>query len=187
MRPTATILAGPNGAGKSTLASVEFAREIESGCFLFANDADEGSSVYGERLAPEELTGRLNQAAGLVRRQTSFVLETSLSSTALLDFLPGLRQQGYDIFLLFLFISDPDLSIFRVAQRAQLGGAYVSADLVLRRYQAGIRHLPAYIDAVTYAKIFLSDGEPREILTKSIDGFRAHDPDVWRAIEERLG
>lgn len=51
-----------------------------------------------------------------------------------------LKKQGYQIYLLFLWLKDIELAIARVKERVRLGGHLVPEETIRRRYRSGIKN-----------------------------------------------
>lgn len=69
----------------------------------------------------------------LVRKRSSFAIETTLSGRTLAHRLSAYRNQGYFLALIYLWISDVNTSIFRVAMRVREGGHDIDSSTLLRR------------------------------------------------------
>ena len=135
------IIAGPNGAGKTT-----FAREFlpkEAGCPDFINVdliaaglspfAPEKAALRAARLMLEEIRRRVSKGQ-------SFAFETTLSGRNYARLIPAWRAAGYHVKLIFLSLPSPDLAVARVATRVAQGGHSVPEDVVLRRFESGLRN-----------------------------------------------
>jgi len=139
------IIAGPNGAGKTT-----FAREIlphEADCPLFIN-ADliaaglspfrpDTAAIRAGRLMLEEIDR--NAAAG-----DNFAFETTLAGHTYARRIPVWQAAGYTVKLIFLSLNTPEEAIERVALRVEQGGHDVPADVIRRRFAAGVRNFREY-------------------------------------------
>jgi predicted ABC-type ATPase len=51
-----------------------------------------------------------------------------------------LKRDGYRVHLLYLYVSDPEISVHRVAQRVVLGGHGVPENVIRRRYSRSLRN-----------------------------------------------
>jgi len=181
--PRIWLLAGPNGAGKTTFARESFPELIKQARFLNADDIarklspgdQQRSAISAARLA-------LKRRKTLTSRAESFAIETTLASRTLLRMLSGLTKTGYEIRLIYLYISNPNLCIQRVAQRVALGGHHIPMDVILRRYELSLKLLPRYLDVADTAEIYLADGLPRTILRKDRRKTRIIDRAAWKAI-----
>ena len=182
-KPKLQLLAGPNGAGKSTFARSNFPELVGTGRFLNADD-------IARSLSPNDQAGASLRAARLAlqRRQrfldgsVSFAMETTLASRTLLLAVRHARRIGYRVELTYLYISNPQLCIQRIAQRVALGGHHIPVDVVMRRYEQSLRLLPRYLEVVDVADVYLADGIPRPVLRKDGKGTHVRDRAIWKAI-----
>jgi predicted ABC-type ATPase len=81
------------------------------------------------------MLARLKTLAG---QHESFAFETTLASKSFAPWLSTLRQRGYAVHVVFLWLTLSGLALERVAQRVTLGGPSVPAEAVERRYRAGL-------------------------------------------------
>jgi predicted ABC-type ATPase len=165
--PVLVFLAGSNGAGKST-----FYKDYHQPLGLPFINADEIARVLRDASLPggtedlnriafekaEEL--RLSMLAG----RLSFCTETVFSDPhgAKLEFLRKAGASGYAVFLVFIGLSDPELSLARVMQRVEGGGHDIPDDKVRGRYPRTLANLRAAVPVVDEAFLFdnSSDREP---------------------------
>lgn len=160
------IIAGPNGAGKTT-----FAREFlpnEAACPVFINAdliaaglapfAPETAAVQAGRLMLTELERHF-------RAGNSFAFETTLSGRAYLRHIRQWQRAGYRVELIFLRLNHADEAVARVQQRVRQGGHDIPADVIRRRFAAGLdnfhRH---YAPAVNAWALYNNAGEIPELL-----------------------
>ena len=149
------IIAGPNGAGKTTFARSFLPEEAQCTRFINADLIAAGLSPF----APEAealKAGRLmlEEIAGCVRRGESFAFETTLAGFSYLARIRQWRAQGYHVSLFFFCLPDAETAIARVAERVRQGGHDIPAEVIRRRFTAGLRNLEnTYKSAVdTWAK-----------------------------------
>lgn len=133
--PNLVVVAGPNGSGKSTTAPKLLRDTLRVDEFINADLIASGLSGF----APE----RVAFAAGriMVRRmqeiaesKIDFALESTLSSRSLAPWISRLQAGGYAFHLLYLWLSNADLAVQRVADRVRQGGHNVPETVVRRRY-----------------------------------------------------
>jgi predicted ABC-type ATPase len=137
--PQVILIAGPNGAGKSTLAPILLRDEFELMEFVNADTIAIGlSALQPERTAIEARRVMLKRLRGLVERKASFAFETTLATRSYAHWLADLRQRGYKVNLMFIWLSSSDLAVERVKQRVIAGGHDIPEETIRRRYQNGV-------------------------------------------------
>lgn len=140
------FLAGPNGSGKSTF----FDEYLEDLGLPYVNadvlarrlrDALPGSSAgeverraFGEA---EAIRGAFLEAG------ISFCTETVFSDpySAKVEFLQRARAAGYTVFVVFIGLDSPQLSIGRVKQRVATGGHDVPDEKLISRFPRTLSNL----------------------------------------------
>ena len=126
-RPVLVFLAGPNGAGKTTFfeaylepLGIPNVNADRIGRILHEADPRAGQDAIDRRAFRQ--ADRLRGA--LLEARLSFCTETVFSDPAgaRLRFLDRARAAGFAVFLLFIGLRDPLLSVTRVRQRVMQGG-----------------------------------------------------------------
>jgi len=130
------IAAGPNGSGKST-----FARQfLKQNDYIFIN-ADE----IARELNPTEMeTAKLSAGRvffqrlyGNIQKGNNVLIESTLSGSYFHRYLPKIRENGYKITVIFVFLEHPRICIERIKERVIKGGHHVpDADVVRRFYRS---------------------------------------------------
>jgi predicted ABC-type ATPase len=182
------IIGGPNGAGKTTWAFNRLPPALNIREFVNADEIARGLSP----LAPESgalAAGRLmlERLNTLVDEHESFAFETTCSGRGHARLIERCRALGYQITLIFLWLSSPDLALARVAQRVGEGGHSIPKDVIIRRYAAGLRNMRVlYLPLADRALIYdNSDRSDVLIAAKQLDTpFTIHDTVRWNQIEE---
>ena len=144
------IIAGPNGAGKTTFAREYLLNEAHCPDFINVDLIAAGLSPFDPARAAIR-AGRimLSEIERRVRKHESFAFETTLSGQLYARMIPGWRNDGYRVRLVFLGLPDPEMAISRVAMRVAQGGHNVSSTIIRRRFVAGIRNFKdIYMDLV---------------------------------------
>lgn len=172
--PELYVIAGPNGAGKTTFA-IEFLPHFAK-CREFVN-ADliaGGLSPFSPATAAIE-AGRLMLAKidELSEQRHTFAFETTLSGRGYLALFTRLKDSGYRIHLVFLWLPRVELAIQRVRERVRRGGHSVPEADIRRRFDRGVRNLLTEYHALldTWALFDNSGSSPRIIAA-------ANGPDV---------
>ena len=156
-RPILIAIAGPNGAGKSSFFQTHLA---EAG-LDFVN-----ADILAERLslgayAAASLADDIRR--NLVQRRESFVFETVLSDPVgdKLEFLKSAEAAGYVVLLVFIGISDPEISSDRVAMRVSQGGHDVPEEKLKERYPRILSNLKRGL--VEIANVWVDDHSDLEL------------------------
>jgi predicted ABC-type ATPase len=182
------ILGGPNGAGKTTAARVLLPEFLDLHPFLNADD-------IARNLAPGDVesvalaAGRLmiEQMRALLRNGQSFALETTCSGRSYLRLLQQCKKEDWRITLLYFWLPSPEDAIARVARRVSHGGHNIPADVVVRRYYAGVSNMRnLYLPLAEEAEIYDNSDRLRILIAEKREGSAlfVHDPVRWMKIEE---
>lgn len=161
-QPRAIIIAGPNGAGKTT-----FAREflpVEAHCPVFVNAdliaaglspfAPEAAAIKAGRIMLAEIDDH-------VAHRRSFALETTLSGRAYAAKVQHWRSLSYQVNLYFLQLPTAEMAIERVRLRVAQGGHHIPAEVVRRRFAAGLQQFETTYKPIVNAW-FLYDNQHRQ-------------------------
>jgi len=110
--------------------------------FVNADSIAAGLSPFNpENVAVEAGRIMLQRIGHLLTENADFAFETTLSTRSYVSLLKKAQQQGYNVTLLYFWLSSPAFAIERVAQRVEEGGHNIPADVITRRYFRGIYNL----------------------------------------------
>lgn len=133
------VIAGPNGAGKTTLAPYLLRDWLELPEYVNADTIAQGLSAFQPELAAFEagriMLKRLHELAG---QRKNFAFETTLATRSYAGWLSELRNDGWRVNLIFVWLNSPALAVERVKQRVASGGHSIPEENILRRYQRGV-------------------------------------------------
>ena len=134
--PHCIIIAGPNGAGKTTFAREFLLRETGVVHFVNADLIAGGLSPLRPELAARQ-AGRLvlTELIRLAKAREDFAFESTLSGRTYLRLLTRRKAAGYQITIVFLTLTSPQLALQRIASRVRQGGHDIPRADVLRRFQ----------------------------------------------------
>src|SRR3989440_785937 len=187
--PQIIVIVGPNGAGKTSLAP--FLLQDRYGEFPFVNAdaiASGLSAFEPESVAIEAGRLMLNRLHDLSERRESFAFESTLAARSYAPWLTRLREQGYEVHLLFVWLRSVDLAIERVAERVRRGGHAIPSPELRRRYQRGINNLfELYIPlADTWAIYDNSEQDQAALVATGVNTGRpkVSRPDLWQMLLE---
>ena len=139
--PTLSVIAGPNGSGKSTLTAAIW---FEGNANLIDPDAiarrlDEAQPARSAIPAAREAIIRCK---GLLEDRASFTLETTLAGHGAMGILRQAKNAGYQTFLVYVSLGDPELHIERVRLRVSQGGHDIPDTDIRRRYWRSLVRAP---------------------------------------------
>jgi len=140
--PNVFVLGGPNGAGKSTAAPYILRDILKVTEFVNADVIARGLSGFDpDRAAMQAGRTMLTRLRELARERRDFAFETTLASRSFAPWLRRLREDGYRVHVVYIWVPDPETSVQRVRLRVLKGGHNVPPDVVRRRYRRGLRNL----------------------------------------------
>lgn len=140
--PNLYIIAGCNGAGKTTASYTILPELLNCNEFVNADNIAAGLSPFNpESVAFEAGRIMLQRIDELLNREVDFAFETTLSTRSYVSLVKRAQQKGYEVTLLFFWLSSPEMAMERVAKRVSKGGHNIPADVIERRYYRGIRNL----------------------------------------------
>ncbi len=166
--PVVFVLAGPNGAGKSTAAPVLVQEMAGIDRYINADAIARGLSPFDPAMSAVA-AGRvmLRHMDELAAERQNFAIETTLAGVRLAKRLEGLRDDGYQIHIVYLWLPSPELAVERVAQRVRLGGHSIDGPVVKRRYFRSLENFIAlYSPLAELWRVYDNSGISPEIVAK---------------------
>jgi predicted ABC-type ATPase len=139
--PQVIVISGPNGAGKTTAAEHLLRGAMSVQHFVNADWIARGLGAFDpDSVALEAGRAMLARLKQLAASRSDFAFETTLASRTFAPWIGRLCASGYEFSLLHLWLPDPEQAVSRVADRVRGGGHDVPADVIRRRYHAGLRN-----------------------------------------------
>ena len=162
------MIAGPNGAGKTTTTLEMMTQSSELYEFINADEIARGlAPLHPESVALAASKLMIQRLKELLAEDKNFAFETTASGTNYVRHLKLAKSKGYEINLTFLWLSNPEQAVKRVAQRVKQGGHYVQDNTIIRRYYAGIKNLMNfYLPLSDFAIILDNSSEKRRIIAR---------------------
>src|SRR5438445_608568 len=145
----AQLMKGARGIVDSGVTEFVNADMIASGLSAFR---PESVAITAGRI----MLARMRQLAAA---RENFAFETTLASRSFAPWLASLKESGYHVHLLFLWLRNAELAASRVAERVRLGGHDVPAYVVRRRYANGSRNFFLLYRPLTDSWEFLDNSE----------------------------
>lgn len=186
--PHVVIVAGPNGAGKSTAAPALLRDFLGIAEFVNADVIAQGLSAFNPAGTAVQ-AGRimLSRIRELADERKSFAYETTLAARSYANWIQELRESGYQVHLVYLWIRSPETAIERVAERVRNGGHHVPEDVVRRRYERGLSNLfNIYMPIVDYWVVLdNSDPDGYQLIASQVRGnsLQIQNESLWGLIE----
>ncbi len=138
---TLYIIAGCNGAGKTTASKTLLPEIWDCKEYVNADAIAFGLSPYNrEEMSIAAGKIMLMRIEELLEQNSSFSIETTLSTRSYVRLVDRAHEKGYVVTLLFFWLSSPEMAIQRVAARKAGGGHGIDTDVIIRRYYAGIKN-----------------------------------------------
>ncbi len=136
------IIAGCNGAGKTTASYTILPEILNCKEFVNADNIAAGISPFNpEGVAFEAGRIMLSRIQELMNEGADFAFETTLATRSYVSMVKKAQNMGYEVSLLYFWLSSPQMAIKRVAKRVSNGGHDIPKDVIQRRYFRGIRNL----------------------------------------------
>lgn len=168
--PRLYIIAGCNGAGKTTASMSILPEVLDCREFVNADEIAKGLSPFKpEEVAIEAGKLMLQRIDTLLSRHVSFAIETTLATRSYKNLVERTKASGYQVILLFFWLSSPEMAEMRVAQRVASGGHNIPKDVIHRRYWAGLRNLfEIFVPIVDLWSLYDNNTETQPIVKNSI-------------------
>lgn len=168
--PKLYIIAGCNGAGKTTASMSVLPDVLDCREFVNADEIAKGLSPFNpEEVAVEAGRLMLGRIDFLLSRRVSFAIETTLATKSYRNLVGRAKAAGYQVILLFFWLSSPEMAEIRVAERVASGGHDIPTDVIHRRYWAGLRNLfEIFIPIVDLWSLYDNNAETKPIVKNSI-------------------
>ena len=158
------IISGCNGSGKTTASYTVLPEILNCKEFVNADEIARGLSPFNpESVVIEAGRLMLQRIDFLLEKDTSFSIETTLSTKSYINLVRRAQEKGFSVRILFFWLNSPELAIRRVAERVAKGGHNIPEPIIRRRYTAGLKNLfNLFMDQVDYWDIYDNSDYPRK-------------------------
>lgn len=162
------IIAGCNGAGKTTASFTILPEVLDCVDYVNSDEIARGLSPLDPSLATIKATKiMLERIQELIGKRITFGLETTLSTKMLAKTIVQAQKVGYSVYLVFFWLSMPQLAVERVALRVASGGHNIDKDTIMRRYGNGIDNMfKVYMPIVDYWALVDNSGKSGKLVAE---------------------
>ena len=178
------IIAGPNGAGKTTASFTILPGLLRCKNFVNADEIARGISPFSpESVAVQAGRIMLHRIDELILQGVDFAIETTLATRSYVNLIKRAKKSGYKIFMLFFYLENPNQAILRVRQRVSEGGHDIPNEVIIRRYNLGIRNLiDLYIPICDNVTIYNNTNSPSNLIARKNGVLEVLDNCMWNQI-----
>jgi predicted ABC-type ATPase len=157
--------------------------------FVNADGIAAGISPFNpESVAFEAGRIMLHRIQGLMAEGVDFAFETTLSAKSYLPLINSARGRGYNINLLFFWLTSPEFAKQRVARRVRKGGHNIPPTIIERRYCRGIYNLlNLYIPVADNWMVYDNMDAGPVLIAKGTENFEQIivNPQLWGIIQQQ--
>ncbi len=184
--PNLYIIAGCNGAGKTTASYTVLPEILNCREFVNADNIAAGLSPFNvESVALAAGRIMLLRMDELLKENVDFAFETTLSTRSYVSFIKKAQLLGYQVALLYFWLSSPQNAVQRVAKRVSQGGHHIPSDVIERRYFRGIYNLVnLYIPLCNTWSVFDNMVSEPDLVAEGSNklGEVIYNYDIWKTI-----
>jgi predicted ABC-type ATPase len=186
--PNIVLIGGPNGAGKTTIARSVLADLIGMGEFVNADTLAAGLNGFDpERAAFAAGRIMLQRLRELAESRASFAFESTLASRTFAPWLMARAVEGYEVNVVFVWLSSPSMAVRRVRARVLAGGHSIPEEVVRRRYTRSVVNFVNLYKPIAHRwRVYDNsalDGA-RIVAGRDLDGLeQVHLPEIWDRIK----
>lgn len=159
--PRMYIISGCNGSGKTTCSYSLLPELLECRQFVNSDEFAKALSPFNPGAASIK-AGRLmmRKVIYLMERSQTFSIETTLATRALVKIVQRAQARGYEVTILYFWLSSPQKAIERVRSRVKAGGHDIPVEVIKRRYYMGLDYLFNYYIPICDHWILADNSEP---------------------------
>lgn len=184
--PKLYIISGCNGAGKTTASFTILPEILNCKEFVNADEIAKGLSPFQpEKVAFEAGRIMLKRLDELLKDNVDFAFETTLASKTFAQFFKKAKAKNYEITLIFFWLNSVELAIERVKTRVEEGGHDIPTDIIIRRYNRGLKNFFSIYEEIVDNWMFIDNsGRPyAEIAKKDKQNLVVNQSNKWKKIK----
>ena len=152
------LFAGTNGVGKSTLYLDGVGPSIENSVRINADEIarEKGWDWRDPKTNAKALLLETKKLQKVLKTGQDINLETTLAGHEknILKLLDRVKKNNYQIVLLYVGVSSPDIAVERVKERVAKGGHGVPEELIIKRYYESFDNFSRLINKFNSVKVY---------------------------------
>ena len=185
--PNLYIISGCNGAGKTTASFTVLPEMLGCREFVNADEIARGLSPFQpEKVAVQAGRIMLQRIGELLDSKEDFAIETTLATRSYVQTIKKAKEKGYNVTLVYFWLTSPELAIQRVRSRVAEGGHNITEDVIRRRYRKGIKNLfQLFIPICDYWIIIDNSQKPFIIVAEGEQDreLKIQDQTIWKKLK----
>lgn len=181
------IIAGCNGAGKTTASYTILPEILDCKEYVNADEIAKGLSPFRpEKASIQAGKLMLTRIKNLISEGENFAFETTLSTRSYSQLIKQAKEKGFEVYLLFFWLHSSQLAVERVRVRVLEGGHNIPNDVILRRYENGLKNFfNLYLPIVDQWFLIDNSGEPYEVIAENLEGeLNVYDRGTWNKLKQ---
>ena len=143
--PRLRLIAGPNGSGKTTLTTdLRDRYDVPLGQYTNPDEIDVSlQEAIKDPVARSQLAQKISkdQRENWLQRMISHSYESVMSHVSHLDYIQRANEKGFETYLYYICLSDPEINVDRVDERVKWGGHPVPEEKIQQRYRRSLKQL----------------------------------------------
>ena len=190
-RPVFLIIGGPNGSGKSSSYKNADVESPGSSAWIINPD------LLAARIREVEQLGSTEANLEAVKRIEAWLeasikshqtvgVETVLSTPKYRRLVHLAKSLHFEVWLLYVVVSSPQINIERVRFRVTKGGHSVPEDKIVERYTRPLEQFPWFLESADRAWIYDNSGNEPALIGIKQDGVVTLDEDALPAIVQAV-
>lgn len=152
------LFAGTNGVGKSTLYLDGVGPSIENSVRINADEIarEKGWDWRDPKTNAKALLLETKKLQKVLKTGQDINLETTLAGheKTIVKLLGRIKKNNYQIVLLYVGVSSPDIAVERVKERVAKGGHGVPEELIIKRYYESFDNFSRLINKFNSVKVY---------------------------------
>jgi predicted ABC-type ATPase len=129
----------------------------------------------------------LTRLKELAIQRKNIAFETTLASRTFAPWIRELKKDGYRFHLFYFWLPSADMCVNRVRERKSLGGHFVPAETIHRRYHGGIRNFfELYSPIAVNWQFFDNTYKPRTLIASGGENIDEEilDAKIWDKLKQ---